>query len=108
MEHILLVSNDGLFELVEEELTGRDGVAHTSLRVRSNGLAEKHVVEIRLFSVSFNVLLFRDVYVAHGMRGKADTLDETIEYAKVLESAVAFAHDVLFYVKTHGWFEEEN
>ena len=71
------------------------------LEVISKGLAEKHVVEIRLntkgnprFEGEPIKFEYRDCHISHGMRGRSDTLDETAEYIDVLEDALDFANRV--------------
>lgn len=105
----LLKSSDGMFELVKVEGTGMNNTPYTALTVRSSGLAEKYVVEIRLQStwqdftgdpVKYS---YYGVEVAHGMRSVADTLEETQEYIDVLQSALSFAYKVEDYIADNGW-----
>lgn len=105
----LLKSSDGMFELVKVEGVGMNNTPWTGLRVKSSGLAEKHIVEIRLHSnyPDFNgdpvKYSYRGVDVAHGMRSRVDTLEETQEYIDVLQSALSFAYKVEDYVADNGW-----
>lgn len=105
----LLKSSDGMFELVKVEGVGMNNTPYTALKVKSSGLAEKHVVEIRLFSnfPDFNgdpvKYSYRGVEVSHGMRSRVDTLEETQEYIDVLQSALSFAYKVEDYIADNGW-----
>lgn len=76
-----------------------------TVKTKEGSPAYKHVVEIRLNSMGtsphytdFNgepvTFQYSDAYVAHGMRSKMDTLDDTEEYIDVLEDAVDFARRV--------------
>ena len=63
--------------------------------------AKKHVIEIRLNGSNFPDFngepvkyTYKDAYVAHGMRTRIDTLDETAEYIEALEDALDFAYKV--------------
>ena len=105
----LLKSSDGMFELIKVEGVGMSNTPYTALKVESSGLAEKHVVEIRLQStwqdftgdpVKYS---YYGVEVAHGMRSVADTLKETQEYIGVLQSALSFAYKVEDYIADNGW-----
>lgn len=82
------------------------------LRVKSVGLAGKHVVEIRLDTTNiydFNgepvKYMYRNVYVSHGVRMKQDTLAETQEYIEVLREAIEVAFDVHKYCVLNGWWK---
>lgn len=72
---------------------------------KEGSLAKKHAVEIRLHSKGWAdfdgtpvVYQYKDCYVAHGMRSRADTLSETQEYIDVLEDALDFAKRVNDYI----------
>ena len=105
----LLRSNDGMFELIKVEGVGMNNTPYTELRVKSSGLAEKHVVEIRLQSRWQNFegdpvkYSYYGVEVAHGMRSVTDSLKDTQEYIDVLESALSFAYEVEDYIADNGW-----
>lgn len=105
----LLKSSDGMFELVKIEGVGMNNTPYTALAVKSSGLAEKHVVEIRLSSdfPDFNgdpvKYSYYGVEVAHGMRSVMDTLEDTQEYIDVLQSALSFAYKVEDYIADNGW-----
>lgn len=108
--NILLQSNDGMFKLIRTSGIGMEDTPWEGLAVRSYGLAEKHVVDIRLDTrwTDFNgdpvSETYYNVYVSHGMRSLADTLAETQEYIDVLQSAVDFAEQVQKYMQKHGWW----
>lgn len=106
----LLVSDDGMFELYETSGVGVEDTPWKGLVVKSNGLADKHVVQVRLKSnfpeyngqpVTYKYL---GTEVAHGMRNSMDTLDETAEYIEVLESALKFAHEVEDWLPTTEYY----
>lgn len=86
---------------------------YEELEVKSIGLAEKHVIEVRLNCtnvLTFNgepvVRTYNKVYVSHGMRMKADTLAETQEYIKILQEAIDVAFEVQKYCVLNGWWED--
>ena len=89
---------------------GINDTPYEELEVRSKGLAEKHVVSIRLDSgvYAFNgepvKRLVTKVYVNHGMRMQMDTLAETQEYIKVLQEALDVAFEVQKYCGLNGWW----
>lgn len=104
----IIFENDN-FALVEVHGIGIGDTPYTKLEVKSKGLAEKHVVEIVLYSdrqdfngkpVHYHYIPDR-TYVNHGMRMKTDTLDETLEYAAVLMSALGFAKHVNEWILAH-------
>ena len=109
--NVLLTSDDGLFELVVREGVGVERTPWRGLQVNSLGAAEKHVVEIRLNqnNADFNGepvdLSYYGVYVGHGMRGRADTLEDTAEFIEVMQSALDFAYEVRDYMAANGWME---
>lgn len=97
-----------------EHITGvaNNDTPFEKLYVRSKGLAEKHVVEVRLdyrgnHEYNGEPIKFRycDVDVSHGMRMKKDTLAETQEYIKVLQEALDVAFEVQKYCILNGWWE---
>lgn len=98
-----------LFELVIVDGIGVENTPYTMLEVLTEGLARKHVVEIRLNSSWEDFIgapvkySYSGSYVAHGMRGTMDTLDDTLEYIEVLKQAVRFAKQVNRYIKKNGW-----
>ena len=88
---------------------GMNNTPWTGLAVVSIGAAEKHVVEVRLKSMSRDTFDGKPVefkyyddgaYVVHGTRMDWDSLDDTIEYIHVLEDAVDFAR------KVNQWLQE--
>jgi hypothetical protein len=89
---------------------GMNDTPYEELVVKSRGLAEKHVVEVRLDSVHvpFNgapvKYAYRRVEVSHGMRMRADTLVETQEYINVLKEALDVAFEVQKYCMLNGWW----
>ena len=90
---------------------GINDTPYEELEVRSKGLADKHVVSVRLDSgvYSFNgepvKRLVNKVYVNHGMRMTTDTLAETKEYIDVLNEALDVAFEVQKYCILNGWWK---
>ena len=90
---------------------GSNDTPYEQLNVRSKGLAEKHVVEVRLDyrgNYEYNgepvKYSYSGVEVTHGMRMKKDTLAETQEYIKVLQEALDVAFEVQKYCILNGWW----
>lgn len=103
MPEVLLSSKDDNFILTLREGTLRDGTPYKKLEVKSQGLADKHVVEIRLEEDYFShTPKYSGVYIAHGMRMQSDSLSETAEYIKVLEEALDFAYRINSYIENHS------
>lgn len=109
---LLIKSKDGNFELVQRSGIAMNDTPYTGLRVISKGLAEKHVVEVRLESKFLNSDRYNGepikhsyygVNVAHGMRNRVDTLEDTEEYIRVMQSALNFAYEVLEYLEDNDW-----
>lgn len=91
---------------------GMNDTPYEQLGVRSRGLAEKHVVEVRLESPSvYNYegepvkYAYNKAYVSHGMRMRSDTLAETAEYIEVLKEALDVAFEVQKYCILNGWWK---
>lgn len=102
----LLQSKNGNFILYKQSGIGNNETPYEELRVRSEGEAEKHVVEIRFdyrgcprFDGAPVHYKYTGVNIAHGMRMKADTLNETLEYIAVLQEAYDFANTILRYIE---------
>ena len=99
-------SSDGNFRLCKKNGVGREETPFEELVVVSENLAEKHVIEIRLDSnyIPFNgqpvKYTYYDVYIAHGMRGSKDSIEDIKEYITVLEEAVKFATIVKDYIES--------
>ena len=95
-----VIFSEGDFTLFKESGIGNKDTPWNGLVVKSEGLAEKHVVEVRLDSdfQSFNgepvKYMYYNIYIAHGMRMKSDTIEETKEYIQVLQDAIEFAKKV--------------
>ena len=107
----LLTSANGNFILVKDGGVGVSNTPWDGLKVISEGVAEKHVVEIRLKvagAPAFNgepvEYVYRGAEIAHGMRMSSDTLDDTIEYIGVLEEAVDFVPKIIAYMKINGYW----
>lgn len=96
------------FTLVRVESIGMNDTPYTALEVRKKGLAEKHVVDVKLDrkNVEYDgtpiVHKYTNVYVNHGMRMRQDTLAETKEYIDVLNEAVEVAFEVMKYCVING------
>lgn len=91
--------------------TGINDTPYEKLDVKSIGLADKHVVEVRLdsncpdFKGEPVKYVYDKVYVSHGMRMKSDSLAETQEYIKVLQEAIEVAFEVQKYCVLNGWWK---
>ena len=90
---------------------GANDTPYDELDVKSIGLAEKHVVEVRLNYRGFYdyngepiKFVYNDVEVSHGMRMKKDTLMDTKEYIDVLNEALEVAFEVQKYCVLNGWW----
>lgn len=103
MSEVLLSSKDNNFILILKEGTTIDDTPYKRLDVKSQGLADKHVVEIRLLHEDYYSLnqKYSGVYISHGMRMKSDSLSETAEYIKVLEEALDFAYRINSYLENN-------
>ena len=108
-----VIFSKGDFTLMYRKGIGLHDTPWEGLEVKSAGDAEKHVVEVRLDTARYGnfegtpvKFMYTNVYVSHGMRMKADTLEETLEYIEVLKQAVEFAREVKFYCKENGWWSE--
>lgn len=86
---------------------------YEELAVKSIGLADKHVIEVRLdcLSRNFDGTPVKDqyyrVYVSHGMRMKQDTLKDTKEYIDTLNEALDVAFEVQKYCILNGWWHDK-
>lgn len=96
-----VIFEDDMFTFRKESGIGVNNTPWEGLKVDSKGLAEKHVVEVRLNtkgSPAFDgepvKFQYKDAYVSHGMRERMDTLDDTRDYIDVLENALVFAERV--------------
>lgn len=105
------IFEDRYFDFVMRRGVGIEDTPYFGLEVRTkeDTLAYKHVVEIRLNSKNFPdfhgepvYYQYKDCYVAHGMRSRADTLEDTESYIYVLEDALEFARRV------NKWLEEND
>ena len=98
-----VIFEDENFIFGQESGIGREDTPWTGLRVRTKegSPAYKHVIEIRLNDKGWHDFngepvnySYSDCYVAHGVRGTSDTLDDTKEYIETLSDAVDFAERV--------------
>lgn len=104
-----VIFEDEYFEFIRTQGIGIDNTPWTGLAVLSKGLADKHVVEIRLNRKGFPDMdgnpveyKYTNSYIAHGMRSSSDTLEETEEYIDVLEDAVDFARKIDSWLYNNG------
>lgn len=108
-DNTVLKSDDGLFALVKDSGVGMNDTPYEDLEVRSFGDADKFVVEIRFdrthhrFNGEPVQYKIKSAYVAHGMSGNKETLDDTVRYIEVLESAVDFAQDCMKWITKNGY-----
>ena len=112
MAEITEIKNFGNFILRRIQGTGSNNTPYDELDIKSIGLAEKHVVEVRLDyrgTYPFNgepvKYMYDKVYVSHGMRMKSETLAETKEYRDVLNEAIDVAFEVQKYCILNGWWK---
>lgn len=107
-----VIFSEGDFTLCKEEGIGMNGTLWEGLKIISDGLAEKHVVEVRLSidrSPSFDGEPVKFKYnpegteIAHGMRMTRDTFADTEEYIEVLKEALAFAKRVNSFLQDSDW-----
>jgi len=110
---VLLRSESNDFRLVEESGTGRNDTPWTGLKVVSGGLADKHVVEIKLHTagrydyngepVTYKYL--PEVTIGHGFRpsGENETLAGVEELIRVLGEAVDFSREIEQYIADNEW-----
>lgn len=108
-----LIFTDGDFSLylnTWEKGEGEDKKEYQDLQIKIDGLASKHVVDVRLDYHGFREVStkrkYYNVYVSHGMRMTQDSLAETQEYIEVLQKAVEFAKRVETYCKENDWWDE--
>lgn len=107
------IFEDEYFDFCIEHGIGMKDTPWTGLKVKSKGLAKEYVVEIRLVDKGYHpfdgepvVYKYYDVEVAHGIRGRRETLDETREYVTVLEDAVDFAERVLDWIRNNPDYDK--
>ena len=99
------------FILYYENGVGANDTPYEELVVKSIGLAEKHVVEVRLdyrgmheYNGEPIKFVYNNIEVSHGMRMKKDTLLDTKEYIDVLKEALDVAFEVQKYCILNGWW----
>jgi len=106
-----IIFEDEYFTFYKESGIGVQDTPWDGLAVASRGLAEKHVVDIRLTSkfASFdgNPVHYKyySIYVANGIRSVANTLDETLELVEVLQDAVDFSYRVIDWIRNHKEYD---
>ena len=112
-----VIFEDEYFQFIRKSGVGMKNTPWSGLAVVSKGLANKHVVEIRLNTKSRGIATFdgtpvnyeyKDCYIAHGMRSVSDTLDETAEYIDVLEDALDFAARVNSWLYNNGDIDDHD
>ena len=114
MKEVLMTSKNGNFVLITREGVGMNDTPWKELKILSEDLASKHIIEIRLDSNSGIPnyvgkpvqLTYSDVSIAHGMRMERDTLADTKEYIEVLEEALDFAARVKDFINTSEEWKE--
>lgn len=106
---IIKTSSNGNFIFYKRNGIGMNDTPFESLEIRSEGLAEKHVVEIRLDS-DYKPYdgkpikhTYSDVYISHGMRGHKDTIDDIKEYIEVLNEAIEFVQYIKDFIENSDW-----
>lgn len=107
-----VIFEDEFFAFIKISGVGRNNTFWRGLTVKSKGLAEKHVIEVRLsaisdFSKPFDgtpvIYDYNDVYVSQGMRSVTNTLDETEEVIEVLQDAVDFSYKVIDWMRDNDY-----
>ncbi len=100
-QDVVMRSDDGLFEVVKRQGVGVNNTPWTGYEVKSLGDADEHVVKIRLHSSGWPKfegdpieIHYNDVEVAHGMRSKGDTLEDTARFIEIMQSALDFAKKI--------------
>lgn len=105
-----VIFEDEYFTFVRRWGVGMKGIHYEELYVKSKGLADEHVVQVRLNSTNFMEdpgegevfkYEYKDAYVAHGMRPVTDTLQDTRDYIAVLQDAVEFAERIDEWLETN-------
>lgn len=94
----VLLSSE-MFDLVERKGIGRNNTPYTLKEVKSKGLAEKWIVEIRLNQKGFPPFegtsveyQYNGCYINYGLRGRIDTHIE--EFIQVLQAAQDFKSQI--------------
>lgn len=101
-----VIFSEGDFTLFKESGIGNNDTPWEGLIIKSEGLAEKHVVEVRLNSDGFARFDGEPVHykytganVSHGMRMQTDSFTDTQEYIEVLQNALSFAKRVYKFIQ---------
>lgn len=97
----ILTSATGLFSLFKTSGVGINNTPWTGYRVSRSGLADKHVVDVKIEQIAQGdfdgnpvTYLPNVCHVAHGMRSTIDTGADTEEYIKVLQEALDFKTEI--------------
>ena len=107
-----VIFSEGDFTLCREEGIGMNDTPWEGLIIKSDDLAKKHAVEVKLDQIgfpSFNGDPVKRRYniegteVAHGTRMCKDSFADTEEYIEVLRDALAFAKRVNEWIVDNGW-----
>lgn len=107
-----IIFADDNFEFCIVHRTGINDTPLEILEVYSIGLADKHVVAIRLYQSDgypYKGEPIKHTYdpdrteIAHGMRMIRDTFAETQEYIGVLQDALTFAKRVNTWITENDW-----
>lgn len=102
-----VIFTEGDFTLLKESGVGKNDTPYECLEVKTSGLAEKHIIEVRISDTHHPVfngtpVKFKydasSVYISRGSRMKRDTLNETAEYIIALNDALNFARRVQDYI----------
>ena len=107
MIETLKVSDNYNFRLCKRDSIGINDTPYEELLVKSENLADKYVIEIRLESDyhDFNgqpiKYTYYDVYIAHGMSSRKESLLDTKEYVEVLNEAIDFAYKVKDFIENN-------
>lgn len=109
---IEVIFSEGDFALCKEDGIGMNDTPWEGLKVKSSDNAEKHVVEVKLYTADHSIYDGTPIKhrydpekteISHGMRMSRDTFSDTEEYIKVLENALSFAKRVNQYIIDNDW-----
>lgn len=112
---VIMTSPSGIFSLGVDSGIGVKDTPWEELKVKSSGLAEKYMVEIRIQSPYYNLdgkSIRRKAYpdeveVVHGVSERRESLEDTIEYIGVLQEAVEFAKQISDFIKRNPEWDAE-
>lgn len=112
MKTLLMTSSKGNFSLYEISREIGNNI-QKQLEVQSTGLADDHVVDIRLSLLDYSAIKNGeshkydpyDITISHGFSSNAEMnkISKIEEYILVLQEAVEFASIIKLYIVSNGW-----